>query len=308
MFLAQSAAAGPAGRARDGGARRTTAPTRTRSARRRSYTRAGCERRYRWVVLAAGTLAQTGFSAVVRRPARARTRAEVATTGSRSGRPASCSRRSGSGCSSRCCRGVSLADRVDERRVIATGLTGAAALLVVARPTHELRRASRRAACASGALGASVNAASGRAIMAWFPPTERGLALGIRQTAIPIGGAVGAVAPPRARVGRRHAAAVPLPRRRRAAIGAIVAAIVRPRRRRRRRAGARRRRRSRSATRACGCSAAAPALYPHRADRRSRASSSSSSTSTAACRRKPRRAVLAAIYVLGDRRAHRLGH
>jgi sugar phosphate permease len=46
---------------------------------------------------------------------------------------------------------------------------------------------------ATGALGASVNAASGRAIMAWFPASELGLALGVRQTAIPIGGALGAV-------------------------------------------------------------------------------------------------------------------
>jgi sugar phosphate permease len=35
-------------------------------------------------------------------------------------------------------------------------------------------------------------AASGRAIMAWFPSSELGMALGIRQTAIPIGGALGA--------------------------------------------------------------------------------------------------------------------
>jgi sugar phosphate permease len=37
-----------------------------------------------------------------------------------------------------------------------------------------------------------VNAASGRAIMSWFPASELGLALGIRQTAIPIGAAIGA--------------------------------------------------------------------------------------------------------------------
>jgi sugar phosphate permease len=37
-----------------------------------------------------------------------------------------------------------------------------------------------------------VNAASGRAIMAWFPSSELGTALGIRQTAIPIGGGIGA--------------------------------------------------------------------------------------------------------------------
>ncbi|MGZ8794463.1 MAG: MFS transporter, partial [Gaiellaceae bacterium] len=41
-----------------------------------------------------------------------------------------------------------------------------------------------------------VNAASGRAVMAWFGEEERGLALGIRQMATPLGGAVAAVALP----------------------------------------------------------------------------------------------------------------
>jgi sugar phosphate permease len=49
---------------------------------------------------------------------------------------------------------------------------------------------------AAGGLGASVNSASGRAVVEWFGPHERGLALGIRQTAIPIGGAFAALALP----------------------------------------------------------------------------------------------------------------
>ena len=88
-----------------------------------------------------------------------------------------------------------VADRVDERWVIATGLTGASALLVVASTTDGFA-AVTVTLIGVGALGASVNAASGRAIMAWFPSTELGLALGIRQTAIPIGGAVGAAVLP----------------------------------------------------------------------------------------------------------------
>jgi len=41
---------------------------------------------------------------------------------------------------------------------------------------------------ATGALGASVNAASGRAIMAWFPATELGLALGqVERRAVGLG-------------------------------------------------------------------------------------------------------------------------
>jgi sugar phosphate permease len=84
-----------------------------------------------------------------------------------------------------------VADRVDERWVIATGLTGAALLLAVASVTRGFGTVTA-ALVGAGALGASVNAASGRAIMAWFPASELGLALGIRQTAIPIGAALGA--------------------------------------------------------------------------------------------------------------------
>jgi sugar phosphate permease len=47
-----------------------------------------------------------------------------------------------------------------------------------------------------GALGGAVNSASGRAVMHWFAPDERGLALGVRQTAIPLGGFVAALTLP----------------------------------------------------------------------------------------------------------------
>lgn len=42
-----------------------------------------------------------------------------------------------------------------------------------------------------------MNSASGRAVMLWFEAGERGLALGIRQTAIPLGGLVAALVLPR---------------------------------------------------------------------------------------------------------------
>lgn len=45
----------------------------------------------------------------------------------------------------------------------------------------------------TGLLGGSVNGASGRAIMLWFDASQRGLAMSIRQTAIPMGGALGAL-------------------------------------------------------------------------------------------------------------------
>ena len=83
------------------------------------------------------------------------------------------------------------ADRFDERVVIAVGLVGAGVAFGGAAKTTGFG-ALVGALIAAGALGASVNAASGRAIMGWFPPGELGVALGIRQTAIPIGGALGA--------------------------------------------------------------------------------------------------------------------
>jgi sugar phosphate permease len=40
----------------------------------------------------------------------------------------------------------------------------------------------------AGGLGASVSSSTGRAVMHWFDASERGLALGVRQTAMPIAG------------------------------------------------------------------------------------------------------------------------
>ena len=186
-----------------------------------------------------------------------------------------------------------VADRVDERWVIATGLTGRGA-----RSSSPPRRTASAgvtvALVGAGALGASVNAASGRAIMAWFPASELGLALGIRQTAIPIGGAVGAATlPVLASSGGTRLAFLFL------AGAASPAPSSRPS------SSAAARERSRSsttsrapcATRACGCSAPGPGSTSSPRSG-SPASSSSSSTSTAACRRRPRARVLAVIYVL----------
>jgi MFS family permease len=47
-----------------------------------------------------------------------------------------------------------------------------------------------------GLLGGSVNGASGRAVMTWFDASERGLAMSIRQTAVPLGGGIGALVLP----------------------------------------------------------------------------------------------------------------
>jgi sugar phosphate permease len=87
------------------------------------------------------------------------------------------------------------ADRLSERVVIAVGLSVAGLAIVMAGRTHSYG-ALVAVLFVAGAFGASVNAASGRAVMGWFPEQERGLALGVRQTAIPIGGAAAAAGLP----------------------------------------------------------------------------------------------------------------
>ncbi|MEP6909470.1 MAG: MFS transporter [Actinomycetota bacterium] len=88
-----------------------------------------------------------------------------------------------------------LADRVGERIVLASGLSVAGILVAAAGWAHSFLALVVLLGVAGG-MGASVNAASGRAVMHWFPAHERGLALGVRQTAIPVGGAVAALALP----------------------------------------------------------------------------------------------------------------
>lgn len=88
-----------------------------------------------------------------------------------------------------------LADRVGERPVIAAGLTGMAVALVGASlaPGYGGLVA---ALVVAGMFGASATGASGRAVTGWFARSQRGLALGIRQTGVPLGGALAALALP----------------------------------------------------------------------------------------------------------------
>jgi sugar phosphate permease len=88
-----------------------------------------------------------------------------------------------------------LTDRIGERAVISTGLSGAAVLLATAATVESFWLLVALVTLA-GMVGAAVNAATGRAVMSWFPASERGLALGIRQTAVPVGGGLGALALP----------------------------------------------------------------------------------------------------------------
>jgi sugar phosphate permease len=87
-------------------------------------------------------------------------------------------------------------DRVGERRALAGGLAGCGVLLV-AIATAESAVVAGTLVALAGAVGASVQSASGRAVMQWFAPRERGLAFGVRQTAVPVGGVIGALALPR---------------------------------------------------------------------------------------------------------------
>ena len=98
------------------------------------------------------------------------------------------------------------ADRFGERVVLTTGLLLSASCLVAAAyaPGYETLLVVLTLA---GAAGGAVNTASGRAVMHWFAADERGLALGVRQTAIPLGGLIAALTlPPLAERGGSEAA------------------------------------------------------------------------------------------------------
>lgn len=87
------------------------------------------------------------------------------------------------------------ADRVGERTTATVGLLGAAAGLAGAAFAPSFG-ALILLLTAAGAAGASTNTATGRAVTSWFRRERRGFALGIRQTAVPIGGFAAALAVP----------------------------------------------------------------------------------------------------------------
>ena len=159
-----------------------------------SSTPAPRARRYRWTILAAGVLAQAAFSAVLLGlPAIAPaiqdhfeltlTQFGVVLAALNVGSMATLL---GWGI---------VADHIGERAVIVLGQAATAAALVWAAYAGSCGELVI-ALTGAGALGAGVNAASGRAVMAWFGEDERGLALGIRQMAVPLGGAVAALVLP----------------------------------------------------------------------------------------------------------------
>jgi MFS family permease len=93
-----------------------------------------------------------------------------------------------------------LTDRWGDRRVLLLGLLSTAAalaglaLFVVPDGAHVPSVGVLAfGLLLVGLLGGSVNGSSGRAVMAWFREGERGLAMSIRQTAVPAGGGLGAL-------------------------------------------------------------------------------------------------------------------
>jgi sugar phosphate permease len=87
------------------------------------------------------------------------------------------------------------ADHVGEQVTGAVGLLGAGAALAASAYAPDFAVLVLLLAIA-GALGASINTATGRAVTSWFPRERRGFALGVRQTSVPIGGLVAALGIP----------------------------------------------------------------------------------------------------------------
>ena len=86
-------------------------------------------------------------------------------------------------------------DRVGERIVMTAGSALTAAAAYAAASVHSMVWVAVYLFL-GGMAAASCNTAGGRLVSAWFPPHQRGLAMGIRQTAQPLGIAVGALVMP----------------------------------------------------------------------------------------------------------------
>jgi sugar phosphate permease len=99
-----------------------------------------------------------------------------------------------------------LSDRAGERVVIGGGLV-AGSLAMFGAAAADGYTALLAWMALAGMLSSSAVAASGRAVFGWFPRDERGLALGLRQTAVPAGAALASFTlPPLASAGGVDAA------------------------------------------------------------------------------------------------------
>lgn len=90
-------------------------------------------------------------------------------------------------------------DKLGDRRVLIIGLATTTMMLLLLSVASSSELFFGNAALLAGGLlvtgimGSSVNGSSGRAIMTWFRPEERGFAMSIRQTAVPMGYGLGAI-------------------------------------------------------------------------------------------------------------------
>jgi len=149
---------------------------------------------YRWAILTLGVVAQAAFSATqqglaVLAPA-LRERFDLSLQGVGAVLAAS-----SAGTVATLLAWGLVTDRLGERAVIGVGLGVTGVAFGVAALSSGLGLLVAMLV-AAGMFGASVSAASGRAVMGWFEPRQRGLALGIRQTAVPVGAAAAALGLP----------------------------------------------------------------------------------------------------------------
>jgi len=88
-----------------------------------------------------------------------------------------------------------LLDRVGERIVLTVGSALTAAASYAATTVHSMVSFAALL-FVGGMAAASCNSAGGRLVSGWFPPEQRGLAMGVRQAAQPLGIALGALVIP----------------------------------------------------------------------------------------------------------------
>ena len=88
-----------------------------------------------------------------------------------------------------------LLDRVGERIVLTVGSALTAVAAYAATTVHTMLSFAALL-FVGGMAAASCNSAGGRLVSGWFPPEQRGLAMGVRQTAQPLGIALGALVIP----------------------------------------------------------------------------------------------------------------
>lgn len=113
-----------------------------------------------------------------------------------------------------------LVDRFGERIVLSVGSALTAAAAFAAASAHSLV-AVGVFLFLGGMAAASSNSASGRLVVGWFPPDRRGLVMGIRQTAQPLGVGLGALVIPQLAEARGLTEALLFP-----AIACAAAAVI----------------------------------------------------------------------------------